>query len=83
MKNVQNLCNTIILSRKLLYPLESKKVETKISKRIIIISGPNKNKNQVTFGSNFNPGLDRVNTWVALFIRMEQTQLQVVERVTT
>ena len=33
--------------------------------------GPSKSKNQVTFGSNFDPGLDRVNTWAALFIRLE------------
>ena len=33
--------------------------------------GPRKNKNQVTFGSNFDPGLDRVNTWAVLFIRLE------------
>ena len=31
-----------------------------ISKRIIIIS-PSKRKYQVTFGSNFDPGLDRAN----------------------
>ena len=60
-----------------------KRQRQKISKIIIVISGPNKNKNQITFGSNFDPGLDRVNTWVALFIRIEQTQLEVVERVTT
>ena len=43
----------------------------KISKGIIIVRGPTKNKNQVTFDSNFDPGLGRVNTWAALFIRME------------
>ena len=48
-----------------------KRQRPKISKIIIVISGPTKNKNQVTFGSNFDPGLDRVNTWAALFIRME------------
>ena len=42
----------------------------KISKGIIIVRGPTKNKNQVTFCSNFDPGLDRVNAWAALFIRM-------------
>ena len=30
----------------------------KISKRIIIVRGPTKTKNQVTFGSNFDPDLD-------------------------
>ena len=29
LKNEQNLCITVILSRKLLYPLESKKADTK------------------------------------------------------
>ena len=43
----------------------------KISKRIIIINSPSKNKNQVTFGGKFDPGLDRVNTWVALSVRTE------------
>ena len=42
-----------------------------ISKRIIIISRPSKRKTQVTFGSNFDLGLDGANHWVALFIRME------------
>ena len=47
----------------------------KISKRIIIVRSPTKNKNQGTFGSNFDPGLDRVNSWAALFIRMEPSDM--------
>ena len=43
----------------------------KISKRIIVISDPSKSKNQVTFGSNFGPGLDRINTLAGLFSRIE------------
>ena len=41
----------------------------KTSKIIIIVRGPTKTKNQVTFGSNFDPDLDRVNTWASLFIK--------------
>ena len=33
--------------------------------------GPSRSKNQVTFGSSFDPGLDRVRAWVTLSREME------------
>ena len=78
LKSDQNLCITITLSGKPLYPLERtnkrsrvKVKRPRISKIIIVINSPSKSKNQVIFGSNFDPGLDTVNTLAALFIRME------------
>ena len=62
---------TIVSFRKNKQEKQSKSQRPKISKLIIVINSPSKSKNQVTFGSNFDSGLDTINTLAALFIRME------------
>ena len=43
----------------------------KISKRITVTRGQSRSENQVIFGSNFDPGPNRVSTWVTLSKGME------------
>ena len=41
------------------------------TKEYFVTRGPSRSKNQVTFGSSFDPGIDRVRAWVTLSGEME------------